>query len=675
VTGIFKRTRAASLALLIAAGATIAVLAGAAGTAAGPLVQGTDVSNQTTVSSWAAVQASGMTFTGVMAFDGASVGNPQYDAQVTGALGAGLYVMPYVVADPLKISGADQFNKKAWPVINGVGSAPYAPGGNYLPIALDLEPQPKVTPDPCYGLTATAMVSWINAFIGAVEAQPGMPAPVIYTTASWWKQCTASSTAFAADPLWVADYGVSIPALPAGWSGYTFWQSSGSATLNGIVGANQADLDQLEGLVVGKAGTSGSFQLQTLSSLAGQTVSYAPATNLPTGVSVSSTGKLSWTTATPAGAFPITVNAANPAVPAAVSFALRLHGTIGVLTATRSAVAGSAISLHVSTSGPDQQAGFPATLSASGLPPGLSMNSAGLITGWAVKPGTFTVKVAASDALGGSGAATFTWTVKAAGATGTTGSIRQGGGTSKCLDDPAGKTGNGTPVDLSSCTGKANQNWTVVQDGTIRTGNAKTGGKCLDVVGGSTANGAKLQLYTCGSGDLGQVWEAGTDGQLMNLKSRKCLDVPVTSAANGTRPVIEPCANSATQPNEHWIRPAAPIASGEPGRCIAVSGNGTAAVLASCVNTAAQHWQAEPDGTIKAAGKCLAEAGTTARSAVTVGTCSGAAATKWELASKNQVAVEIASTVSGLCVTAPVTGSQLVVAACTNNAAGTWRLG
>ena len=103
--------------------------------------------------------------------------------------------------------------------------------------------------------------------------------------------------------------------------------------------------------------------------------------------------------------------------------------------------------------------------------------------------------------------------------------------------------------------------------------------------------------------------------------------------------MIEPCANSATQPNEHWLRPAAPLVSGTPGECAAVSG--AAAVLAGCANTTAQHWQAQPDGTVRAAGKCLAS-GTTAGSAVSVAACSGAASTKWQLVSKNPVAVQVA---------------------------------
>ncbi|HEY7814006.1 MAG TPA: ricin-type beta-trefoil lectin domain protein, partial [Nakamurella sp.] len=438
----------------------------------------------------------------------------------------------------------------------------------------------------------------------------------------------------------------------------------GNATLNGIAGAGQADLDQLGGdLITVKSGTSGSFQVRTLSSLAGQPVTYSAASTLPNGVSVSASGKLSWTAAAPAGALPVTI-AAGTAVPAAVSVTLLVHAPITIATAPRSSTAGNSMSLHVTGSGPDKNAGFAPTLHATGLPPGLTMNSAGLITGWLVKPGSYTVKVTATDSLGGTGSASFTWAVKAAAASGTAGAVRQIGGSGKCLDDPSGKTSNKTPVDLSSCTGKANQNWTVVPDGTIR-----TGGKCLDVVGGSTANGAKLQLYTCNSADLGQVWQAGTDSQLVNVKSKKCLDVPSARAGNGTRPVIEPCANSATQPNEHWLRPAAPLVSGTPGKCAAVSG--AAAVLAGCANTTAQHWQAQPDGTVRAAGKCLAS-GTTAGSAVSVAACSGAASTKWQLVSKNPVAVQVSS--GGLCVTVPSSGTRLIMEPCVNNATDTWQL-
>jgi GH25 family lysozyme M1 (1,4-beta-N-acetylmuramidase) len=382
-----------------------------------PAALGTDVSNLTAVSSWPDVASQGITFTGVMAYDGATVANPSYNSQVKGALGEGLFVMPYVIADPLKIAGAAQF-ARAWRAIDGITGAPYARGGLYLPVTLDMEAQPQVTSKTCYGLTQAQMVSWIKAFLGAAKRQTGAT-PVVYTSPGWWQVCTGNTTAFAGDPLWIADYGVTVPAIPPGWTGYTFWQSSDTATIAGIADTGQADVDRLEGAVTAKAATSGFFQLQTLNSLAGQPVSYAQA-GLPKGVSLSASGRLSWTSSTPLGAFHITVYAASAAragatvIPAAVSLTLRLHAPIAISVANRSSTAGARISLHVTAAGPDKNHGLAPTLAASGLPPGLSMTPAGTITGRLTKPGVFTVTVTAADALGGTGSASFTWTVKPA---------------------------------------------------------------------------------------------------------------------------------------------------------------------------------------------------------------------------------------------------------------------
>jgi beta-glucosidase len=364
------------------------------------------------------------------------------------------------------------------------------------------------------------------------------------------------------------------------------------------------------------------------------------------------------------GEYAVTVTPPAGASPASMAFTWDVHGAVAVAVATRSSTAGTPIWLKETTSGPDQNAGYTPTLTATGLPAGLSMNTAGVITGWLTRSGTFKVTVTASDALGGTGSASFTWTVNAVADAGTAGPIRQDGGSGKCLDDPSGHTANGTGIDLSSCTGKSNQSWTVVQDGTLR-----TGGKCLETAGNSTASGAKLELEPCNSDDGSQLWEAATDGQLVNPQSAKCLDVPAASAANGTRPVIEPCANSTS---EHWLRPAAAIASGQPGQCIATSGS--AVVLATCANVAAQHWQPQPDGTIRLGGKCMLEGGATVRSTLSIGSCPGAASTKWKLVSAGPIATELVNTASGLCASVPPSGHQLVIAACANAAGTTWHL-
>jgi GH25 family lysozyme M1 (1,4-beta-N-acetylmuramidase) len=687
VNRLRRRSGIAGTTLIIIAGLAVAVAArtavqepAALASTTQPSVEGTDVSNLTTVTIWPDVKAAGMSFVGVMAYDGASVSDPAvYNSQVTGALSAGLFVMPYVVADPLKVkTGGGQFTN-AWPVIDSIATAPYAAGGQYLPIALDMESQPQVTPKACYGLTQTQMVSWITEFIAAAKSQTDV-LPVIYSNPNWWQACTGNTKAFAASdpPLWIADYGIASPAIPPGWADYTFWQDADTATVNGIgvKGQAKADLDLMQSVpptVTAGSGTRGSVQIETLNSLAGQPVAYAATGSLPSYLSLSATGLLSWSSSTPVGMHAVTVTptstATTPAtvIPSSVSATLRVHGTIKPSNANRSSTAGTPISLRVTTSGPDQNAGFAPTLKATGLPAGLAMTSAGVITGWPTKPGTYKLTVTAADALGGTGSASFTWTVKAASDSGTAGQIRQVGGSGKCLDDPSGKTANGTHVDLWGCTGKSNQRWTVVQDGTLR-----TGGKCLSTASDSRSNGAKLVLEACNSKDGAQLWQAATDGQLVNPQSGKCLDVAAASAANGTQPVIEPCANSASKPNEHWLRPAAAIASGQPGKCVAASG--TAVVLATCANTTAQHWQPQPDGTLRLSGKCMLEGGTTVRSILSVGSCSGAAATKWKLVSAGPIAAELVNSASGLCASVPASGTRLVIAACGNTPATTWHL-
>ena len=68
------------------------------------------------------------------------------------------------------------------------------------------------------------MVAWIAAFVSEADRRTGQP-PVIYTTQDWWDTCTGDSSAFAADPLWIASIAGSAPTLPAAWGGaWTYWQ-------------------------------------------------------------------------------------------------------------------------------------------------------------------------------------------------------------------------------------------------------------------------------------------------------------------------------------------------------------------------------------------------------------------------------------------------------------------
>lgn len=695
MTGQRGRASIAGGALIIAA---IGGLALPAATTTAPALatttqsQGVDVSSlqhpsTTSTINWPDIASSGVTFTGIKVSEGDYYTNPYYEgnaaqheeADAAQAVDAGLYVTPYIFANPYPGNGtAVQQADYGAKVINASASPSYKNNSLMLPVTLDIEPDPyantETNSNQCYGLTQSAMRTWISQFITEIKKDLGTAKlPIIYTTADWWNACTGNDTAFSADPLWLASYGVTNPALPAGWNNYAIWQY-GQGNVGGVSGIDQDELGPV--LQVAQAGKAiGAVQLRTLASLAGQTSTYA-ATGLPPGLTLNtSTGQITGTPAAGDIGHPYTVTV-TPSAGAVESFAWIVHGALTVTSpGNRTTTAGTPVSLRVAVSDQDG-ASYPPTIAVSGLPPGLAMDSTGLITGWPTKPGTYTVQVSAYDGLYASGSATFTWTIPAAADTGFAGQIRQVGGTGKCLNDPAGATANGTQVNLWSCDGKSYQSWTTVQDGTIR-----VLGKCL------AASGTTVVLWGCSSTFQNQQWRPGPDSELVNAASGQCLYYANANAGNGSKPTMAACQNVTTQSGQHWYRPAGSVYSGEPGKCLSASGS--TVELANCANVAAQHWAVDSDGTVRLGSSCLTEAGTSAGSGLTLGSCSGAATTQWSVVSAtgsqvpaNPIATEIVSAdsdSSGLCVAAPsnTAGVQLVLQACgttTATLANTWHI-
>jgi lysozyme len=683
VTGLRGRAGIAGGALIIAAFGGFAIPAAtttAPALAATTPAQGVDVASFQHPSGaaidWSSMASSGVTFTGVKASEGKYYTNPYYKTDTAQAVAAGLYVTPYIFANPYPSTSDGTAVQQADYGATVIKSSTAYTNNHMLPVTLDIEPNPYTNSNQCYGLTQSAMQTWISQFMTEIKKDLGTSkTPIVYTTADWWNACTGNDTAFSAYPLWLASYGVTNPALPAGWNNYTIWQY-GQGTVGGISGIDENELGPV--LQVARAGTAiGTVRLRTLNSLAGQAVTYS-ATGLPPGLTLnSSAGQI---TGTPAAGdighqYTVTVTPSAGAVPSSMSFTWIIHGTLTVTSpGNRTTTAGTPVALRIGISDQDG-ASYPPNISVSGLPPGLAMDSTGLITGWPTKPGTYPVHVSASDGLYASGSTTFTWAIPAANS-GFAGQIRQVGGTGKCLDDPGSNTANGTKVDLSSCTGKSNQSWTTVQDGTIR-----VLGHCL------ATSGSTVVLWGCSSSFQNQEWRAATDSELVNAASGLCLYYPNANAGNGAKPTMNTCANIAQQSGEHWARPAASVVSGEPGKCMAVSGS--AVELASCANVAAQDWAVSSDGTIRLGSNCLTESGTTAGSGLVIGSCSGSATTKWTLVSatgsqvpSNPIATEIASAnsaSSGLCVAAPsnAVGAKLTLQACgsaTASLANTWHI-
>jgi GH25 family lysozyme M1 (1,4-beta-N-acetylmuramidase) len=61
------------------------------------------------------------------------------------------------------------------------------------------------------------MTAWIRDFSDTYHSKTGRY-PTIYTTTSWWKQCTGNAGGFQNNnPLWIAHWASSVGELPAGY--------------------------------------------------------------------------------------------------------------------------------------------------------------------------------------------------------------------------------------------------------------------------------------------------------------------------------------------------------------------------------------------------------------------------------------------------------------------------
>lgn len=623
---------------------------------------------------WTQVAGAGYKFAAIKATEGPYYTNPYYASDVTEAKAAGLYVAGYHFAIPN--AGDDAVNQADYAVEKGS----YTADGHTLPLMLDLEYDPYTSSDhtnQCYGLTPSAMVSWIGTFGDEVQRLTGQ-VPIIYTTADWWNACTGKSSAFSSDQLWIASWQTSSPVLPAGWPDWTFWQYTSAGSVPGITNTGTdatvgtTDLDYFNSNVIDllDPGTQrdapGSAvsapQVTSLNSAAGQSLSFASST-LPAGLSISPAGQITGTVSATPGAYKVNVSATDPTSGAAgsVGFVWEVPGTVTVpQPASQTTTVGSPVDLQGQAT--DSAPGYQPSFTSSTLPAGLSISSSGLITGWPQTPGTSTVTVTATDAMNVSGSAKFPWTVSTAPDQGPAGQVwLQNGGT--CLDDPGGSTASGTRVEIWGCWGGASQRWTVVQDGTLR-----INGVCLAEAG--TANGAAVVVKPC-DGSSAQRWQVGTNGQLVNTASRQCLDDPGWKTANGTLLQIWACSGGAEQ---HWIPAAAAALSGIPGKCLDDPGfnttNGTRLDIWACDGGGNQRLTVEPDGSIHLNGKCLDVLGASTASGAPIDlyTCNGGANQRWTIVPQGPLGSQVVNPASGKCLAdtgdATANGSKLTIQPC-----------
>lgn len=95
-----------------------------------------------------------------------------------------------------------------------------------LPPVLDVEYWPLWAREQWDRFTVPQRIERIRSWLDHVERAIGRK-PIIYTSANSWAVITGDSQAFTDYAVWVANYGVASPLMPAGnWggNGFTFWQ-------------------------------------------------------------------------------------------------------------------------------------------------------------------------------------------------------------------------------------------------------------------------------------------------------------------------------------------------------------------------------------------------------------------------------------------------------------------
>jgi GH25 family lysozyme M1 (1,4-beta-N-acetylmuramidase) len=194
---------------------------------------GIDVSHYQGTINWSSVKAAGIQFAYIKATEGTTYKDPTFNTNYLNAYNARVIRGAYHFAQPGSSSGATQ---AAYFATHG---GAWSADNLTLPGMLDLE-------GGCYGLSQSAMQSWILDFYNTYKSYTSRDV-VIYTSASWWNTCTGGWSGMSArSPLFAASWtSASDPTIPSGFPYATLWQYTDSGSVSGISGA--VDRDRFNG--------------------------------------------------------------------------------------------------------------------------------------------------------------------------------------------------------------------------------------------------------------------------------------------------------------------------------------------------------------------------------------------------------------------------------------------
>lgn len=172
--------------------------------ATGGSMQGVDVSQYNGSIDWMQVAQAGISFGYARANDGTRFNDPTFQTNFADMKSAGVKRGAYLFFEP----GSDPV-AQADALLSSLSQAGFT-SGDLIP-AIDVE----VT----NGQSPPTIASNLQMVVNTIQAALGV-SPVIYTSANYWNG-SVSSTAFAGNPLWIADWLVNCPVTPEGWNTWT----------------------------------------------------------------------------------------------------------------------------------------------------------------------------------------------------------------------------------------------------------------------------------------------------------------------------------------------------------------------------------------------------------------------------------------------------------------------
>lgn len=220
------------VAFLAPAGFALPKIAHAAG-----VKQGIDVSEWQGAVNWSQVAASGVSFAWIRFDDGAYYTDSKWQTNWYNATAAGVVPGAYLFWEP-----TDDPAAQAQVLIQQLQQVNFT-HGDLLPV-LDVETNKNYNTKAIY--TPAQMAAELTITVNALTKAYGSY-PVIYTSPGWWNS-NVQSNAFAADPLWVADWcspqSSTCPYVPTGWgnnSNWAAWQNGDCGSVAGIGGCVDTD--------------------------------------------------------------------------------------------------------------------------------------------------------------------------------------------------------------------------------------------------------------------------------------------------------------------------------------------------------------------------------------------------------------------------------------------------